>query len=321
MPRRTSRWGLVGLLAAYVLLAPPVFFFAALALLLAVGRPRSGREWFWLAVSMALTGAWTLGGTANLAAGVTTAVGAMAAGIFVALVLGTDWALFRRVVVAATASLLAAVLWLARAGHRWAEVQDSFARGLMALFAQQADSFAARGLDPGLVSQVRAMGESSARVAPLLAGLLVVGVMAGLALAERWRWQITGRALGQVDRGFRALRFSDQVVWLLVVALAMLLTGPRQAELSGVPIRNWAANLLLVVTVCYVLRGLAVYQAAAARVARRANVVLAIVALPFWPIAATGLGLLGLADAWIDFRRRFGAPQPEDGPDDRSHSA
>ena len=51
------------------------------------------------------------------------------------------------------------------------------------------------------------------------------------------------------------------------------------------------------------------------------SVILALVALFFWPVAATGLMLLGLADSWIDFRRRLLTPQPEDGPDDRSDSA
>jgi hypothetical protein len=72
---------------------------------------------------------------------------------------------------------------------------------------------------------------------------------------------------------------------------------------------------------CYALRGLAVYRSAAVRVPHGVNVVLALVSALFLPIASTGLALLGLSDSWIDFRRRFGVPQPEDGTDDRSDSA
>jgi hypothetical protein len=86
-------------------------------------------------------------------------------------------------------------------------------------------------------------------------------------------------------------------------------------------VRVWAANLAVLMVACYVLRGLAVYRSAAVRVPRRVNVVLALVSVLFWPVASTGLALLGLSDSWIDFRRRFGVPQPEDGTDDRSDSA
>jgi hypothetical protein len=91
--------------------------------------------------------------------------------------------------------------------------------------------------------------------------------------------------------------------------------------LLGTSVRNWAANLAVVMAACYALRGLAVYRSAAVRVPRGVNVALAVVSAFFLPIASTGLALLGLSDSWIDFRRRLGAPQPEDGTDDRSDSA
>jgi hypothetical protein len=106
-----------------------------------------------------------------------------------------------------------------------------------------------------------------------------------------------------------------------VAGVAVVLLAPPRIGLLGTPLRVWAANLALVVAACYLLRGFAVYRSVATRTARAVNAVLVLIALVFWPIASTGLMLLGLADSWIDFRRRLVTPQPEDGPDDRSNSA
>lgn len=303
-----------------MLLAPPVFFFAPLALLLVAGRPRSLREWFWFAASVTLALMWAVSGTTALASGVTAAAGVISAGIFLALSLGTGWSVFRRALVAALTGIGSAAVWAAILGQSWASVQLSFANGLRSVFVVQANAFADRGTDPALVDQLRAMGESSARLAPFFAAFLVLGGMAGLSLAARWQEQLSGRPVGRRSAPFRTLRFSDQAIWLLVAGIAVVLLRPASVSVLGVPLAGWAANLALVMGVCYVLRGMAVYQAAAVRVPRRISVVLALVSVLFWPIAGTGLALLGLADSWVDFRRRFGVPQPEDGTDDGSNS-
>jgi hypothetical protein len=206
-------------------------------------------------------------------------------------------------------------------GQSWAGVQLSFANGLRTVFAAQAEAFAARGTDPAVVDQLRAMGESTAKLAPFFSAFLVLAGVAGLALAAQWHAQLAGRALGRRSAPFRTFRFSDQALWLLVAGMAAMLLRSGSPSVLGVPLRAWAANLALVMGVLYVLRGLAVYRAAAVRVPRRVNVVLGVVSVLFWPIAGTGLALLGLADSWVDFRRRFGVPQPEDGTDDGSNSA
>lgn len=301
-----------------MLLAPPVFFFAALAVLLTAGHPASAREWFWVAASATLAVVWAMSATATLASGVTAAAGVTGAGILLALGLATDWTAFRRVLVATLAGVGGAAAWAAALGRSWAEVQDSFAGGLSSLFAVQADALAARGAEQALVEQLRAIGASSARLAPYFAALLVLGGVAGLVLALRWQEQLGGRTLGRGPGPFRSFRFSDQVIWVLVAGMAVVLLPPASGGLLGVSLRGWAANLVVVVSVCYLLRGLAVYQTAAARVPRLVSGVLAVVAILFWPLATTGLALLGLADSWVDFRRRLGAPQPEDGTDDGS---
>jgi hypothetical protein len=304
-----------------VLLAPPVFFFAALVLLLLLTPPHSGLEWLWLAVSAVLAILWSVSGVGSLASGVTAAIGVMSAGAFVALSLGTDWKLFRRAVTAGAASLGIAAVWTFALGQSWASVQASFADGLRQVFNQQANALASRGVEAAAVTQLRAMGESTARLAPYFAAFLLLAALAGLTLATRWHGRLSGRSFGTAAAPFRSFRFSDQAIWLLVLGLALWLVPVNTGYLLGMSLRTWAANLALIMVACYVLRGLAVYRSAAVRVPRRVNVVLALVSALFWPVAGTGLALLGLSDSWIDFRRRFGVPQPEDGTDDRSDSA
>jgi len=304
-----------------VLLAPPVFFFAPLALLLLLTPARSSREWLWLAVSAVLAILWSISGVGSLASGVTAAVGVMATGVFVALGLGTTWTLFRRAMTAGCASLGIAAVWTFALGQSWASVQASFAEGLRQIFNQQADALASRGFEAAAVTQLRAMGESTAQLAPYFAAFLLLAALAGLTLAAGWHERLSGGTLGRASAPFRSFRFSDQAIWLLVLGLALWLAPMNSGYLLGMSVRVWAANLAVLMVACYVLRGLAVYRSAAVRVPRRVNVVLALVSVLFWPVASTGLALLGLSDSWIDFRRRFGVPQPEDGTDDRSDSA
>jgi len=91
-------------------------------------------------------------------------------------------------------------------------------------------------------------------------GLLVLGSLAGLALAWQWHVRIAARPLGPALSAFREFRFGDQWVWGLVSAF-LIWTVPRLAGLK------WAAmNLGLVLGVLYLLRGTAVVVALAVTV-------------------------------------------------------
>ena len=67
------------------------------------------------------------------------------------------------------------------------------------------------------------------------------------------------------------------------------------------------ANLLLVWAVLYAVRGLAVFAAGARRVPAPVIATLALIAMLLLPFVVGGLTLLGLADTWLDFRRRLAA--------------
>ena len=103
---------------------------------------------------------------------------------------------------------------------------------------------------------------------------------------------------------FGAFTFSDQLVWGWVVAVGLALAPvPEPWRLAG-------ANLLLVLGVLYAARGLAVVADPGRRrgpgpVAAECWAFIAVFLLPF---VVGGLTLLGLADTWLDFRRRLSTP-------------
>ena len=68
------------------------------------------------------------------------------------------------------------------------------------------------------------------------------------------------------------------------------------------------ANLLLVLGVLYAARGLAVVLTQAGGVAGPVAAVLGFIAVFLLPFVVGGLTLLGLADTWLDFRRRLSTP-------------
>jgi uncharacterized protein YybS (DUF2232 family) len=93
--------------------------------------------------------------------------------------------------------------------------------------------------------------------------------------------------------------FSDQLVWGWVVGLATALV-PEPAAL-----RLIGANLLLIWGALYATRGMAVFVAGARRTPKAVLAVLALVTVILLPFVVCGLMLVGLADTWLDFRRRL----------------
>jgi hypothetical protein len=288
----------------YVALASPVFVFAPLALLLLAARPRGLRHWLWLAVALVLASLWSRLMTGP-SSGFAAAVAVMSGGLFVALALWSPGRPAGRAVVAATVAFILALAGSSALGQPWPAVEADFAETVGRSFERQAAAFAGSGFSPELVQQLRALGDSSATIAHYLASVIVLQAIAGLVIAWRWHERVASSPLLPPTERFREYRFSDHAVWLLILGLALVL-GRAQAKVAGLELFRWGANLLAVVAVLYLARGLAVYASAASRTARHVTFILVIVAIVLWPIAGSGLALLGLADSWIDFRRRLG---------------
>jgi hypothetical protein len=138
-------------------------------------------------------------------------------------------------------------------------------------------------------------------VAQLYPALMALGAIAGLRLAWAWYHRIAARPVGPPPLPFVAFGFSDQMVWGWVVALSLYLFGPGGWHAAG-------ANLLLVWAALYAVRGLAVFSAGSARVPGPVIATLAVISMFLLPFVAGGLLLLGLADTWLDFRRRLATP-------------
>jgi hypothetical protein len=71
--------------------------------------------------------------------------------------------------------------------------------------------------------------------------------------------------------------------------------------------RSLGATLLMGWAVLYATRGLAVFSAGSKRVPTPIIATVTVVAMFLLPFVIGGLTLLGLADTWLDFRRRLSA--------------
>lgn len=217
-------------------------------------------------------------------------------GSFLALTLWRPSPLFSRALVSAAAASAALVAWMMRLGIGWAEVRQSVNHDLSARQEMVRAQWRAAGVPGDLVARLTAISETVAQLYP---ALLVIAAVAGLRLAWAWYHRVSIRPLGAPPPPFYAFRFNDQLVWGWVVALGLcLLPGSETWTMIG-------ANLLLIWTALYATRGLAVLVAGAGRVPRSVIAVLCAISLFLMPFIAGGLTLLGLADTWLDFRRRM----------------
>lgn len=127
---------------------------------------------------------------------------------------------------------------------------------------------------------------------------LALASLAALALSRYVVERLSGReeALGP----FREFRFSDHLVWVLVVGLGLFLVPAGEAA------SRLAENALLFMGGLYLVRGIAVlFWIGAATVTSGWYAALWIVAgILLYPVAVVVALLLGLGDTWLDVRAR-----------------
>lgn len=143
----------------------------------------------------------------------------------------------------------------------------------------------------------------------LYPGFLTLASLAALGLGS----YVTARMGDRVDAlgPVRDFRFSDHLVWVVVVGLVLFL-----APLGRVATRV-GENLLVVMSGLYLLRGAGVllWVGGAAITSGWVALFWTAVALLFYPVAFATALILGLGDTWLDLRRRLAAPP---GPDQSS---
>jgi Predicted membrane protein (DUF2232) len=287
---------------AYLLFAPPVLLFGPLAGLLLLSRPSTFREWLWLIISGVWTVLWLNHGE-GLAGQFARAGAVLLIGTFLALTVWHPSASFSRALTATAVAGAALTLWMWRLDVGWGAVRRAIENDL---WSSNREAMVRLGMvgdagSPGqaLLEQMSSMVRTIGAFYP---ALWFLAGLAGLRLAWSWYHRVVIRPIGPEPPPFAAFKFSDQLVWGWVLGLALSLLGPSPVwTVAG-------SNLLLVWSVLYAVRGLAVFSVGSKRVPVPVIATLGLVALFLLPFVLGGLTLLGLADTWLDFRRRLAAP-------------
>ena len=290
-----GRWGQVLALAGFLLLAPPMFLFGPLAGLLIVSRPATVREWAWLVGALAWSALW-LQQPGGLGAQFARAAAVLVSGSFLALTL---WRPSNRVSQALSATggaALALGIWMYGLGLEWGALRLAVEEELAAFQSGMRGPWSELTRSSEMSAQMSAMADT---VSILYPGLLALAAIAGLRLAWAWYHRIADRPVGVPPAPFAAFGFSDQLIWGWVVGLALaLMPEPESVRVIG-------ANVLLVWSALYATRGMAVFVAGARRTPTAVLTALALVTVILLPFVLCGLMLVGLADTWLDFRRRL----------------
>ncbi|HEX2165761.1 MAG TPA: DUF2232 domain-containing protein [Longimicrobiales bacterium] len=157
---------------------------------------------------------------------------------------------------------------------------------------QSTNAGASAGIDMG--EMLYRMAELQGRLFP---ALLALASLAGLGVAW-WAFGRVGQGIAQPLARWREFRFRDELVWLLIAAVAlMLLPVDQLAARAG-------ENLLMFMAVLYALRGAAVLLVIGGAPGPLGVVVAALLVLFLTPFVMATTFLVGLSDTWLDIRAR-----------------
>jgi len=279
-----------------------VFLFGPLAGLLILRRPASRRQLLWLAMIAVWAVIWFIqpGGLADQSM---RAAGILFTGAFIIAVVIDRGSVLTKALWSIVLAGAALGAWCRLLGVSWPQIELAVeAKGWAAyrMVASQVTRGAAPGSAlGGFLDQFAAGVEPAAAFTPALAVLMA---LAGGALAVVWHGRIVG-AEAERPRPFGRFAFNDQLVWAVIAALGLYFVNVGRSYTA------LALNGLLVLAVLYAIRGAAVVWAILLEGRGWQPALLAAVGgLLLLPFTAPGLGLVGLADTWIDFRRRVKRP-------------
>lgn len=270
------------------------------------------REWLWIAIAL-VAGTMLLQPAADLGGLTIRAAGAFFAGAYVALTLAGPLprSLFVRTAIAVTAAAAATAGWFVALGLRYTELRDAvvatqwkayrtFLKGLPEVPPPSVDDVVAGTPTAELA---RDLSRTVHLVGDLFPALLALSALAAGWLVWVWYHRVARQPIGNASTAFRNFRFTDHLIWVLLA-----LGGLTLAELPGA-LDLISLNLLVVILGIYGARGLAVARTMLLRTAPFITPLLCLIALPVLPLPLSGLVILGVADTWLDLRRRL--PPPE----------
>jgi hypothetical protein len=286
----------------------PVFFLGPLAVLLLVSHPRTSREWFWIAVSAGALIAW-FRLPDSLSQATVRAGAVLFIGGFVTLAVAGVRSLFTRAMLAAGLAALATVGWFVAFHLRFDALQNDIVTQVWDGWHQFWTSLPATppptsdvltmAAQPDLAHQLAMAATGMAVLSP---AILTLVALLGVWLASTWYHRITRTPIVAPPPPLAEFRFNDHLVWLLVLSVALTLASTSR------PVHLVTENLLVVVLATYWMRGLAVIRTALRRASPLVIGVLILIMFPMLAFVLVGLTLLGVADTWLDFRRRMAPP-------------
>jgi hypothetical protein len=307
-PRRRVSFGAVVVLAAFLLLAPPLFLLAPFVLLTLFSRPRTLRELLWLVVAGTGTGL-ALQGPHSLPVEIMWASALLLAAVFLVLSFRSEGPVFGRALLAVLVTTLAIGAWEWSRGVSWGGVQQSFTAMLREGYQAMLPAPGTTTGRSDLQNFLQPFIDSAPDLARAMPGVLMLEGLAGVLLAWGWHHRIAAQPLGQPPAPLRRFRFNDQLVWGAIFTLAALVL-PLPPEAKAV-----AENLLILWIGLYAIRGLAVAVAILSPGPTGFKLLVSVMAILLFPLTLGVCLALGLADTWLDIRGRLtpqalgGSPQ------------
>jgi hypothetical protein len=148
-------------------------------------------------------------------------------------------------------------------------------------------------LSPAIVTAMYAAAETQIKIFP---ATLALATLAALAVA----WWLYVRMAHGNDQGLlplREFRFNDQMVWLFVGGIALMVVGGEELKRAG-------SNALVFMSALYAMRGAAVVSFFGAGQSPLSAVLLLMGLVLVPPVMMVGALVIGLGDTWLDLRAR-----------------
>lgn len=301
---RRASLGAAAVLVGFLLLAPPLYLLGPFALLTLLAGPRSLREMFWLAAAGAGTAA-VFTGPADVGHQILRVSGVSVAVAFVLQSLRPTRPAVPRALVATGVGVLVVIAWAVWRDLSYGGIEGAFTEMLRSSYRSLVE---AGGADPStrqdLEDFVRPFMERAPSIGRLMPGVLALEALAGSVLAWAWHHRISSRPFGSPPSPFREFRFNDHLVWGAIFTLGLLLVS------VPAPVPAIAANLMVLWVGLYAVRGLAVLAALLAQAPMAFKAFAAVFAVLLLPVTVGACLAIGLADTWLDIRRRMTPPAP-----------
>jgi hypothetical protein len=298
----STRWGTAaGLALAVVLLSAveslPLVFVPLALVMLTVALERS---WKWLLIAAA-AGLLGLTSVTGPLGEVSRAWALLLGGAFVLFsVWRPGWPVLPRALASLGLAALAGGLWIGVSGG-WQGLDARVHADLAAMADRTVAAAREASPDSPWVAELGTAARQMAELqADLFPGLLALQSLAALALAS---WLVARFRRREADpftvRPWREFRFNDQLVWVLIMGLAMVLlpVGELGTRLGY--------NAVLFMAALYALRGVGVFLFLSVGASSLFMVVFGTLAALFlYPLILGAAILIGLGDTWLDVRGR-----------------